>query len=98
MSGSRGNYIALFEDPNEQFGKAMRVPDELLSEYYRLVMEREDVPADPLEAKLELARFIVRRAHGDEAVGAAEEHFTRDRKSTRLNSSHIPLSRMPSSA
>ena len=77
MSGSRGNYIALFEDPNEQFGKAMRVPDELLSEYYRLVMEREDVPADPLEAKLELARFIVRRAHGDEAVGAAEEHFTR---------------------
>src|SRR6266516_3081090 len=39
MSASRGNYIALKEDPNEQFGKAMRVPDELLSQYYRLVME-----------------------------------------------------------
>ena len=26
------------------------------------------------------------------------EDFDRDRKSTRLNSSHIPLSRMPSSA
>ena len=25
-------------------------------------------------------------------------HFNKDRKSTRLNSSHIPLSRMPSSA
>ena len=25
-------------------------------------------------------------------------HYQRDRKSTRLNSSHIPLSRMPSSA
>ena len=77
MSGSRGNYIALFEDPNEQFGKAMRVPDELLPQYYDLVMERHDVPGDPLEAKLELARFIVRRAHGEAAVGPAEEHFTR---------------------
>ena len=27
-----------------------------------------------------------------------EEDFVQDRKSTRLNSSHIPLSRMPSSA
>src|SRR5207302_9297300 len=27
MSASRGNYIALKEDPNEQFGKAMRIPD-----------------------------------------------------------------------
>jgi tyrosyl-tRNA synthetase len=77
MSASRGNYIALFEDPNEQFGKAMRVPDELLPQYYRLVMEREEVPPDPLKAKLELARFIVLRAHGDAAVGPAEEHFTR---------------------
>jgi tyrosyl-tRNA synthetase len=77
MSASRGNYIALFEDPNEQFGKAMRVPDELLPQYYRLVMENDDVPADPLEAKLELARFIVRRADGEAAVAAAEEHFNR---------------------
>ena len=77
MCASRGNYIALFEDPNDQFGKAMRVPDELLPQYYRLVMEREDVPPDPLEAKLELARFIVQRAHGEAAVGPAEEHFTR---------------------
>ena len=77
MSGSRGNYIALSEDANEQFGKSMRVPDELLPQYYRLVMEREDVPTDPLDAKLKLARFIVRRAHGDSAVAAAEEHFTR---------------------
>jgi tyrosyl-tRNA synthetase len=77
MSASRGNYIALFEDPNEQFGKAMRVPDELLPQYYRLVMERDEVPADPLEAKLELARFIVSRAHGEAAVAAAEENFNR---------------------
>jgi tyrosyl-tRNA synthetase len=77
MSGSKGNYIALVEDPNEQFGKTMRLPDELLDDYFRLVAETEDRPDDPLEAKLALARFIVTRAHGGEAARAAEGHFTR---------------------
>jgi tyrosyl-tRNA synthetase len=77
MSGSKGNYIALVEDPNEQFGKTMRLPDELLETYYRLVMEEELPSGDPLEAKLALARFIVARAHGDEAAADAEAHFTR---------------------
>ena len=77
MSASRGNYIALKEDPNEQFGKAMRVPDELLSQYYRLVLERDEPSVEPMDAKLELARFVVRRAWGDEAAREAEEHFTR---------------------
>src|SRR5256714_3937121 len=52
MSGSRGNYIALKEDPNEQFGKAMRIPDELLPQYYRLVMEQALTSDDPMQAKL----------------------------------------------
>ena len=43
MSASRGNYIGLKEAPEEQFGKAMRIPDSLLPQWYRLVMEREDV-------------------------------------------------------
>jgi len=77
MSASRGNYIGLKEAPEEQFGKAMRIPDSLLPQWYRLVMERDDVPSDPFEAKLELARFIVQRAWGEEAARAAEEHFTR---------------------
>jgi tyrosyl-tRNA synthetase len=77
MSGSRGNYIALVEDPNDQFGKTMRLPDGLLPDYYRLVMEQDPPADDPLEAKLALARFIVERAHGAEAAAAAEEHFTR---------------------
>jgi tyrosyl-tRNA synthetase len=77
MSGSKGNYIALVEDPNEQFGKTMRLPDEMLPDYYRLVAEREFPAGDPLEAKLELARFIVGRAHGEDAARAAEAHFTR---------------------
>jgi tyrosyl-tRNA synthetase len=77
MSGSKGNYIALSEDPNEQFGKTMRLPDECLETYYRLVMEQEPPNGDPLKAKLALARFIVERAHGPEDATQAEEHFTR---------------------
>ncbi|MBA2740973.1 MAG: tyrosine--tRNA ligase [Actinobacteria bacterium] len=79
MSASRGNYIGLKEDAREQFGKAMRIPDELLPQWYRLVLEQDDDPlrGDPLAAKLALARFIVTRAHGDEAAARAEAHFTR---------------------
>src|SRR2546423_4512707 len=77
MSASRGNYIGLKEAPEEQFGKAMRIPDSLLPQWYRLIRERDDVPDDPFQAKLELARFIVRRAWGGETVAGAEEHFTR---------------------
>jgi tyrosyl-tRNA synthetase len=79
MSASLGNYIGLSEPPEEQFGKTMRISDDLLSDYYRLVLESEVDPAtlDPLEAKLELARFVVRRSHGDEAARQAEAHFTR---------------------
>ena len=35
---------------------------------------------------------------GAAAIALAGAHLAKDRKSTRLNSSHIPLSRMPSSA
>jgi tyrosyl-tRNA synthetase len=79
MSASRGNYIALYEEPEEQFGKAMRIPDDLLPDYYRLVMESDEDPlaGDPMEAKLRLARFIVTRARGAEAAAQAEDHFTR---------------------
>jgi tyrosyl-tRNA synthetase len=78
MSASRGNYIGLREAPEEQFGKVMRIPDDLLDQWYRLVMQRDAAPdADPLVAKLALARFVVARAHGEEAAAAAEAHFTR---------------------
>src|ERR671938_1801235 len=77
MSSSKGNYIGLTDPPEEQFGKAMRISDDLLPEYYALVMERPAPTGDPLEAKLELARFVVKRSHGEAAARRAEEHFTR---------------------
>jgi tyrosyl-tRNA synthetase len=78
MSSSVGNNIPLASPPEEQFGRTMRISDELLPEWYRLVLQ-EELPrdADPLEAKLRLARRIVARSHGDDAARAAEEHFTR---------------------
>jgi tyrosyl-tRNA synthetase len=79
MSASLGNYIGLAEPPEEQFGKTMRISDELLPAYYRLVMESDEDPLrmEPMEAKLGLARFIVRRSHGEDAAARAEAHFTR---------------------
>jgi tyrosyl-tRNA synthetase len=78
MSSSVGNNIPLTAPPEDMFGKTMRIPDDLLEEWYRLVWERElDQTADPMEAKLALARFIVERSHGAEAAARAEEHFTR---------------------
>jgi tyrosyl-tRNA synthetase len=78
MSSSLGNNIPLTMAPEEQFGRVMRIPDAQLPEWYRLVVER-DLPADadPMEAKLELARFIVRRSHGEPGVERGESHFTR---------------------
>lgn len=79
MSSSYGNYIGLSEAPEEQFGKSMRISDEALPEYYRLVMESDEGPpaGDPMAAKLRLACFIVERSHGAAAADRAEAHFTR---------------------
>ena len=77
MSSSVGNNIPLTMAPEEQFGRTMRISDDQLPDWYRLVMDQEPPERDPLEAKLALARWIVARSHGDEAARAAEDHFTR---------------------
>ncbi|HEY0417770.1 MAG TPA: tyrosine--tRNA ligase [Gaiellaceae bacterium] len=77
MSSSKGNNIPLTAAPEEMFGRTMRISDDQIPEWYRLVAEREPPEGDPLEAKLELARFVVRRSWGEDAARAAEEHFTR---------------------
>jgi tyrosyl-tRNA synthetase len=77
MSSSVGNNIPLLAPPEEQFGRTMRIPDEQLVEWWSLVAGRPMPEGEPMEAKLELARFVVRRSHGEEAARRAEEHFTR---------------------
>ena len=55
------------------------------SPYGATTLANTDGSRQPSENELAIARF-------------QGERVARDRKSTRLNSSHIPLSRMPSSA
>jgi tyrosyl-tRNA synthetase len=77
MSKSAGNYIAIDEAPEEQFGKTMSIPDDALDQWWRLCLDREAPTGDPMESKLALARGIVERYHDEEAAKRAEEHFTR---------------------
>jgi tyrosyl-tRNA synthetase len=78
MSKSLGNYIGVTEAPEEMFGKTMRVPDEAMPEYFRLVLGAEPPPAaPPNEAKRALARGVVERFHDAPAAAAAEAHFDR---------------------
>jgi tyrosyl-tRNA synthetase len=90
MSSSVGNNIPLTMAPEEQFGRTMRIPDELLPQWYRLVLEREPWPlGNPMQAKLALARWIVARSHGEEAARDAEYHFTRVTRQG-LPPEHVP--------
>jgi tyrosyl-tRNA synthetase len=76
MSKSKGNYIGVTEPPEEMFGKTMSVPDEALPQWWEL-LAGGDHPDDPMEWKLDLARRITGRWHGEEGARAGEEHFTR---------------------
>jgi tyrosyl-tRNA synthetase len=78
MSKSLGNYVGVTEAPEEMFGKVMRVPDEAMPEYFRLVLGAEpSAGAEPGEAKRALARGVVERFHDAAAARVAEEHFNR---------------------
>jgi tyrosyl-tRNA synthetase len=78
MSKSRGNTIGITDAPNEMFGKTMSIPDAALSQWWELLLGQVPPRADePMAAKLELARRIVTRWHGEEAAASAEAHFTR---------------------
>ena len=86
MSKSYDNYIGISEPPEEQFGKTMSIPDDLLEEWYRLAIPIEaseleaalhQVSDDPYSAKRALGRRIVSLFHGVAAADAAEAHFNR---------------------
>ena len=75
MSSSVGNNVPLTDAPEEMFGRTMRIPDSQLEEWWTLVAEQPVPEGEPMQAKLELARWIVARSHGEDAARAAEEHF-----------------------
>jgi len=87
MSKSLGNYIGIDEDPNEIYGKAMSVPDELMLKYFELTVDISNEELEelrrglangsvhPRDAKMRLAHSLVRMYHGREAADAAERRF-----------------------
>jgi len=87
MSKSLGNYIGIYEEPDQMYGKVMSIPDELMIKYYELAtdihpdeIERiktslEDGTYHPRDAKMRLAREITTLYHGEEAAIKAEEQF-----------------------
>jgi tyrosyl-tRNA synthetase len=89
MSKSLGNSIGIAEPPGEQFGKLMRVPDDLMPRYLTLTTgwhpDRIDEVTGalssgelaPVDGKRLLARTVVDLYHGDGAGAEAEAEFDR---------------------
>ena len=78
MSKSLANQIGVADPPEEQFGRTMRIPDDVLGEWYRLLAPTAPPPAGhPGEDKRRLAALIADRFHGDGAGALAEAHFNR---------------------
>jgi len=87
MGKSLGNWIAISEPPQEQFGKLMSIPDTLVGEYGRLATDLPPEQVAALEAdataggppanaaKRRVARAVVALYHGAEAAEKAEAHF-----------------------
>ncbi len=84
MSKSYGNYIGITEEPGQMFGKIMSISDELMWEYYLLLtdytqeeIERFKREMHPMQAKKQLAHYIVARFHSKEEADRALEFFER---------------------
>jgi tyrosyl-tRNA synthetase len=89
MSKTFDNQVGLTDPPEEQFGKAMSIPDDLIPTWLRLctALPPEDLDAiergladgtlHPAEQKRRLAAEIVSRYHGADQARAAAERFDR---------------------
>jgi tyrosyl-tRNA synthetase len=89
MSQSLGNYIAITDEPDDMFGKLVRVPDALIAEYRRLALDFFDDPAeaervargladgsrDAWSEKRRMAAEVVDMYHGPGQGKAAAERF-----------------------
>ena len=81
MSKSLDNYIGITEPAGIMFEKAMRVPDTLLSDYFRLTTDipeevyRGLLTRNAREAHFVYARELVRIYHDEHAVEPAEARY-----------------------
>jgi tyrosyl-tRNA synthetase len=86
MSKSAGNHIGVNDTADEQFGKAMSLPDDVIIDFFVLATNvprlelpaiQEQIERDPMAAKKRLARTIVSEFHGEAAADEAQEAFER---------------------
>jgi len=85
MSKSYGNYIGLADKPEDQFGKVMSIPDELIGSYLELVTNFDDArikelkselkSGNPKNVKEQIAENVVEIYHGKDEAERAREHF-----------------------
>jgi len=76
MSKSYDNYVGVTDEAPDMFGKLMSVPDDVMAEYYVLLLGRElDSEAHPNEAKRAMARELVERFHSAADATSAEARF-----------------------
>ena len=76
MSKSYGNYIGITEDPITMYGKVMSIPDNLILDYFKLVLCYDDNKLsviseslkieNPMKLKMKLAKEIVTKYHSEE--------------------------------
>jgi tyrosyl-tRNA synthetase len=84
MGKSLGNYVGVGESADQQFGKTLSIPDDLMTEWFMLLTDRPHAEVDalvdpakthPMVAKKTLARDIVTFYHGADAATAAQANF-----------------------
>jgi tyrosyl-tRNA synthetase len=84
MSKSYDNYVGIADEPDQQYGRTLSIPDALLEEWWRLAAglpsaelagALEGVKANPYTSKRALAARIVEQYHGAEAARAASDRF-----------------------
>ncbi|WP_088253707.1 tyrosine--tRNA ligase [Fimbriiglobus ruber] len=99
MGKTAGNYIGLNEAVKDQFGKTMRIPDELMREWFTLLTDRKTEEIDqilaghPGEAKKLLASDIVTFYHGADVAAAARVSF--DDQSRKIDPDQIDEVKIP---
>lgn len=81
MSKSLGNYIGIDELPEIMYEKSMKIPDEVLMEYFKLTTDidievaKRWINEDIVEAHKKYAREIIKMYHGEKFIKQAEEKY-----------------------
>ena len=82
MSKSLGNYIGVDESAEVMYEKAMRIPDDVLMDYFKLTtdLNLDDIEKimkeDVVEAHKVYAREIIKMYHGEEFISLAEKRYS----------------------